>query len=412
MRTFGYKYDPWHRKNKAWNHRVPLRYQRYMDNIDKDKIVEHYSRDDIDQINPREGQRTYKDAQQYMGRKNFLLPTLTDQDLEINHIFQKEQDRQRAIIARINKIRVIIDSVPGKGTELIMNQDLSTPYDCTRHIHELLSSRTVVAELLPLEADQPASDESKKTDEVEVVEEGGKKDNQLVLSEQQTTTRPVYWDMHRPLESDCRLRFKHFTDKDIGEVNKIYWRSCSFILGMAVRLAFKDDIKVLLHSWPKPNIKNGSFVYDVALSLQEKWTPDEQELRAFTKTMWEIKQASLPFDRLRVNKDIALQLFSGNPFKLAQIDSILENESSQGKVTVYRCGGLVDMSVGPMISNTSQIGRISLAAVHPFESESDQFKGVFYRFQGCSLPQQLPVSSYLYQNILLNQAKKLNKAAL
>jgi large subunit ribosomal protein L39 len=379
-----------------------------MNKIDPEAIVAHYSRDDIDKINPREGERTYKDAQLTMGRKNFLLPNLTDHDLELNHIFQQELDRQRAMIARINKIRVVIDSKPGEGTELNMNKNLSTPFDCARHIHDLVSSRSVVAEVLPLEANV-----------FSLQQESNVKDSASSLNEQDSTSgqttnniKSVYWDMHRPLTESCRLRFRHFTDEDLSEVNKIYWRSCSYVLGMAIRLAFKENIKVLLHSWPKPNIKSGSFVYDVALNLSEKWMPSEQELRAFTKVMWDIKAASLPFERLQVDRDVARKLFAANPFKLAQIDSILENESSQDKVTVYRCGGLLDISIGPMISNTSQIGRISLAAVHPFESDSGQYKGVFYRFQGVSLPQQLPISSYIYQNILINQAKKLNRASL
>uniref|UniRef100_A0A6G1SCR0 39S ribosomal protein L39, mitochondrial n=1 Tax=Aceria tosichella TaxID=561515 RepID=A0A6G1SCR0_9ACAR len=405
MRTFGY------RMKKVYNHRVPIKYQRFMDHINPDDIVAHYSRDDIDKIDPRKGERTYKDAQQTMGRKNFLLPNLSDQDLELNHIFQQELDRQRAMVARISKIRVVIDSKPGDGTELNMNKDLSTPFDCARHIHDLLTSRSVVAEISPLETNtnllQAHSDDKDEPNKMN--EQSGEH------SAEQTNNnhiRPIYWDMHRPLSESCRLKFRHFTDTNLSEVNKIYWRSCSYVLGMAIRLAFKDDIKVLLHSWPKPNVKSGSFVYDVALNLSEKWVPAEQELRAFTKVMWDIKAAALPFERIEVSRDVAKRLFATNPFKLAQIDSILTNESSHNKVTVYRCGGLLDISIGPMISNTSQIGRISLAAVHPFESDSDEFKGVFYRFQGVSLPQQLPVSSYIYQNILINQAKRLNKASL
>lgn len=404
MRTFALMM-----KGKKYNHRIPFKYHRFMDNIDIEQIVSHYSRDDIDKINPREGERTYKDAQQTIGRKNFLLPNLSEQDLEINDLFQKELDRQRAIIARINKIRVVIDSVPGKDTELLMNKDLSSPFDCARHIHELLTTRSVVAEILPLDSHTTRSLATQEEQDSCVEQE--KNQDQLILKEVDKP-KPIYWDMHRPLENDCKIKFRHFTDKDVGEVNKIFWRSCSFVLGMAVRLAFKDEIKVLLHSWPKPNVRSGSFVYDVALNLNDKWQPGEQELRAFTKVMWEIRNAALPFERLRVSRDVAQKFFSTNPFKLTQIDSILENESSQGKVTVYRCGGLLDISIGPMISNTSQIGRISLAAVHPFETSSQMYNGVFYRFQGVSLPQQLPISSFLYQNVLLNHAKKLNKSSL
>lgn len=413
MRTFGL------RMKKYYNRRVPIQYKKFAKTINPDELVEYYSRDDIDSINRREGQRTFRDAQLTMGRKNFLLPNLSDQDLELNDIFQKEKDRQRAIVARVDKIRVLVDSNPGKDTELIMNREISTPYDCARHIHEMLTTRSVVAEILPLQSDHSESTPPTHEGNSDRLSSGDEHSASSSSTEVATTSKKVtqtkYWDMHRPLEEECRIRFRHFTDSDLSEINKIYWRSCSFIMGMAIRLAFKDNVKVLLHSWPRPNIKSGSFVYDVALSLSEKWVPDEQELRAFTKVMWDIKKAALPFDRLQVDREVARKLFAHNPFKLAQIDSIVQQETpsqTNNKVTIYRCGGLLDISVGPMISNTSQIGRISLAAVHPFESESDRLKGVFYRFQGVSLPQQLPVSSFLYQNIIMNRAKELNRIAL
>lgn len=410
MKTFGFKT----KFKRAYNHRIPIQYQRFQDNINPDEIIAHYSRDDIDRINPRAGIRTYKDALETIGRKNYLLPNLSPRDLELNELFQQELDRQRGLIARVNKIRVVVDSVPGQGTELFMNQGVSTPYDCARHIHDLLTTRSVVAELSPLDPSPSETPEEMKLSEEERLKTIGKTTNEVEDVKLLTTTkpvRPIYWDMHRPLEDGCRIKFRHFTEKDVNEVNKVYWRSCSFVLGMAIRLAFKDEIKVLLHSWPKPDIRSGSFVYDAALNLSQTWSPSEQELRAFTKVMWTIKSAALPFERLQVNREVARELFSSNPFKLAQTDSILEN-SSNGKVTVYRCGGLLDLSIGPMISNTSQIGRITLVSVHPFESQSVDNKGIFYRFQGVSLPQQLPMSSYLYQNVIINNAKKLNRASL
>lgn len=414
MRTFGWRMHPFrptyhHKpKPKLWNHRVPIQYKKFMQHLDPEEVVAHYSRDDITQLDPRAGRRTYKDAQQSMGRKVFLLKDLSDQELELNNIFQKELERQRAMTARIEKIRVLIDSQPGRDTELIMNKNLSTPFDCAKHIHELLTTRSVVAEVESLEADEQLITEGQDTRQIS----DGTNDNDAAIASRTTDVRRTssYWDLHKPLISDCRLKFRHFTDQNLNEINRIYWRSCSLVLGMAIRHAFKDDIKVLLHSWPKPNLKSGSFVYDTAINLKETWEPTEQELRAFTKLMWEIKSQEFPFERLQVNREMAQQLFKYNPFKLVQIDSMLQNESSQGKVTVYRCGGLMDLSVGPMISNTSQIGRISLASVHPFPSKSGE--GTFYRFQGVSVPQQLPLSSYLYQHIILEQAKQLNTLAM
>lgn len=424
MKTFGL-----HNRGKIYNHRKPLKYQKYQHELDPEQIVAHYSREDIDKLDRYADVRNLKDAQTNMGQRDFLLPGLRPHDLEINELFLKERDRQRAMIARIDKIRVVVDSVPGKDTELMMNHKISTPFDCARHIHDIVTTQSVVAQISPLDF-EPIDSELFKTyvSAVKKVDEHEQKspisidqtqdeleDSENLPAENQNTSphpepKSVYWDMHRPLESSCRIRFRHFSEKDVKEVNKIYWRSCSFVLGMAVRLAFKDEVKVLLHSWPRPKIESGSFVYDVAINLNSRWQPSEKELMAFTKIMWQIKEASLPFERLEVDSETAKRMFPRNPFKLSQIDSIAE--SGQGKVTVYRCGGLIDISVGPMISNTHQIGRISLAAVHPYDSQSDQQKDIFYRFQGVSLPHQLPLSSYLYQNVLLNNARKLNKASL
>lgn len=364
-------------RGKMFNHRKPLQFKKFKPNLDPEKIVELYSREDVDDLDPKFKKRSFKDAQKGLGRTTYLLENLSNDDLKKNQVFQQELERQRSLIARVEKIKVIVDTKPYVGTELIMNKHLSTPFDCARHLHEYMTQRSVVAEVSSLD----------KTD---------------------NSQGPLYWDMHRPLVESCSLKLRHFVENNVNEVNRIYWRSCSMMLGMAMRVAFKDKIKVLLHSWPKPDIKSGSFVYDVALNFTKKWNPSDAELRSFTKVLWKIKDEALPFERLLVNVEVAKQLFSDNPFKLSCIDDMADN----GKVAVYRCGGLLDLSIGPMIANTGQIGRISLASVHSFASPSKGEDNVFYRFQGVSVPQQLPISSFVYQNLIVDRARELNKVAL
>lgn len=64
-----------------------------------------------------------------------------------------------------------------------------------------------------------------------------------------------YWDMHRPLDADCELQLLHFQDEYPAQVNKAYWRTCSFMLGSVLSNAFKENIEIILHSFPKPNGK-------------------------------------------------------------------------------------------------------------------------------------------------------------
>lgn len=62
------------------------------------------------------------------------------------------------------------------------------------------------------------------------------------------------WDMHRPLEEDCELRFMHAQYlPDPYHFNRAYWRSCSFILGAVITKAFKKKHQPILHSFPLPN---------------------------------------------------------------------------------------------------------------------------------------------------------------
>lgn len=368
------------RRGPFHNHRVPLEYKHFQKRINPAEIVQRYSEIEDEAI---------------VDNKTFMqtLPNMTADDIKRNQIFQDEMDRQRSYFARLEKIKIVVDSEPGKNKILMMNKNLSTPLDCARHINELLVSRTAVAELLPLE--EQTEDSESQTEKV--------------------NNRSIYWDMHRPLTGSHRIRFRHFVEDDVEEVNKAYWRSCSFLLGVAIRRAFKDGVKVMLHSWPRPDIRSGSFVYDVAMNLDKIWKPSDQELRAFSKLLWDICEGCHKFERLTTSPETAMLMFQDNNFKLQQIQDIsAKNEQKHGskKIDLYRCAGYIDISVGPMISHTGLVGRISLASIHQLDhhigvGEPDA-TGMFYRYQGVSIPSELRLNSFVYQNILLNKAKKLN----
>lgn len=69
------------------------------------------------------------------------------------------------------------------------------------------------------------------------------------------------WDMHRPIPTDCTLKLltmKPDNQQHASLVNKTFWRSCSFLLGNIIENAFKDDIEVILHSFPPANGKYNS----------------------------------------------------------------------------------------------------------------------------------------------------------
>lgn len=61
------------------------------------------------------------------------------------------------------------------------------------------------------------------------------------------------WHMHRPIPDSCKLELLHYLIENPLLVNKTFWRSCSFLLGAVLTNAFKDSVKLHLHSFPSPN---------------------------------------------------------------------------------------------------------------------------------------------------------------
>ncbi|CAG2167958.1 unnamed protein product, partial [Oppiella nova] len=233
-----------------------------------------------------------------------------------NKLFDWEKKRQSEAVTRMEKISVSVVNPFGNDDhqtiDLLMNRFISTPHHCSQHIHQLISDRSVVALIddknfwdihRPLVSDcslrfkhfkEPnphfvnktfwRNNETKemdaneaKNDELLYDPKSDEMDQKWVDTHRATTSGRVlisdrsvvaliddknFWDIHRPLVSDCRLRFKHFKEPNPHFVNKTFWRSCSLMMGSVIEKAFKDNIEVNLHSWPKPDINSGSFVYD------------------------------------------------------------------------------------------------------------------------------------------------------
>ncbi|VVC39856.1 Beta-grasp domain,Threonyl/alanyl tRNA synthetase, class II-like, putative editing domain,TGS [Cinara cedri] len=283
-----------------------------------------------------------------------------------NNLFDKEQKRQREAVGRIEKITVNYNGPP-ENVVLSMNKGISTPYHCAKHISEMLIKRSGLALI----------------DGIHL------------------------WDMHRPLESDCEINFMHAQYlPDPYHFNRAYWRSCSLILGAVITKAFREDILPTLHSFPSPNVKSGSFVYDVELSNLPEWSPSDNELRILSANMVKLAQKSYQFDRLPVSEELALDIFQDNKFKKEQIPNIVQ-QSVDKKVILYRIGDHIDISRGPMLGNTDLLGRCTIAAVHRLETKD----GNLYRFQGVSLPKNIMLNHFAY-SILEQRAKKINAARL
>ncbi|XP_037024114.1 39S ribosomal protein L39, mitochondrial [Bradysia coprophila] len=281
-----------------------------------------------------------------------------------SELFSLEQHRQKENVGRIEKIEIRYLGQPS-DTTLIMNKGLSTPFNCAQHLGEMHCNRSALA-----------------------------------LIDSHTP-----WDMHRPLQDSCTLQLLNFMISDPQLVNRVFWRSCSFMLGAVLQGCFKDEAHLHLHSFPSPNVKTGSFVHDIFIK-EPSWVPNRDELRTIAAEMRKLAAKNLKIERLDVNIDLALEMFKDNPFKNEQLPSI--SSTSSGTVTIYRVGDHVDISRGPMIGSTGLLGKCSITSVHRIASESD---GALYRVQGVALPIGFHVNHFAY-GILEDRSRKLNPARL
>ncbi|XP_049880150.1 39S ribosomal protein L39, mitochondrial [Pectinophora gossypiella] len=285
-----------------------------------------------------------------------------------DHLFTLEKKRQVEKVGRVEKIEVRYKGVPNDCT-LVMNKNISTPYDCAKHLSEWHTESSALA---------------------------------LVDGH-------VHWDMHRPLSENCILELQTYTVAEPQQVNKAFWRTCSMMLGAVVSSAFKDNVPVKLHSFPGPDIRSGSFIYDVDLPTLPDWQPTQQEIHTLGAEFVKLVRQNLLVERLDVGEELAKEMFVENEHKVGQIPSIARgNANAPGKVTMYRIGKHVDISKGPMISCTGQVGRVTVAAVHALSGAPGQLRRL-HRFQGLALPAGVVLNHFAYQ-ILTDRAKKLNPA--
>ncbi|KAF4532574.1 hypothetical protein B566_EDAN008499 [Ephemera danica] len=267
--------------------------------------------------------------------KDVPISIAKQSELRRNELFSKELTKQRNNIGRIEKIEVQYKGVPEDMT-LIMNKHISTPFDCTRHMGEMLNKRSALARV----------------------------NGQL-------------WDLHRPLEEDCELELLHMKDSDPFHANKAFWRS----------------------------LRSGSFVYDVDVDLME-WNPTADELRILSGYFSNLVHEELKFERLVVDATLAEEMFADNPHKVQQIPQIASQLADDNKIVLYRMGTHIDISRGPLIADTSLVGRCTVTAVHKVETD----KGHLFRFQGVALPKGILLNHFAY-GILEDRARKLNSFA-
>ena len=183
----------------------------------------------------------------------------------------------------------------------------------------------------------------------------------------------ILWDLNRPLEKDSSVEFVSFEDHEgqqvfSGTLQLTCW-------GEAVERLYGG------HLCYGPPIESG-YYYDVYLGEgspavgvkengEEKTEPvvvQSHHYSSIEKVMKNISNEKQPFERLELSKEQLLQMFAYNKFKVR----ILNEKVTQDRTTVYKCGTLIDLCLGPHVRNTGclksfKVTKVSCIPLLPFK---------------------------------------------
>ncbi|KAJ1675093.1 hypothetical protein EV182_001951 [Spiromyces aspiralis] len=202
----------------------------------------------------------------------------------------------------------------------------------------------------------------------------------------------IPWDMTRALERSARLEFISYDDNDNGSdwAKHVFWHSSAHVIGAALESVYGDNL--LLSDGPA--LKDGGFFYEFLLWKSEYSMRDELQasmalphtvrtdrllsqperiqfvsegdIPRIKKTIDVIISKKYAFERIEVDLTTAKDMFRDNPFKLHFLDRASQQaEAAPGdrRVTLYRCGDMVDLCRGPHVVHTAQLRAFRISKV-------------------------------------------------
>ncbi|HZJ02339.1 MAG TPA: threonine--tRNA ligase, partial [Thermoleophilia bacterium] len=135
-----------------------------------------------------------------------------------------------------------------------------------------------------------------------------------------------------------------------------------------------------------PAIKDGfyyDFEFDEPLS--------EEELSDFEREMERSIQAKKPFERTEVDKQEALELFAGQPYKLELIRDLPEDET----ISIYRHGDFVDLCRGPHVPDTGRLKAVKVLSTAGAYWRGSADNTMLTRVYATAFPSKKELDEYL-----------------
>ncbi|EJC99577.1 threonyl-tRNA synthetase [Fomitiporia mediterranea MF3/22] len=195
------------------------------------------------------------------------------------------------------------------------------------------------------------------------------------------------WDLERPLEKSCKLELLDFESRDGKQV---FWHSSAHVLGESAERHYG------CHLCMGPPTDDG-FFYEMANTGRPVVASDYPVLEKLAENVMKDRQK---FERLVVSKEKLLEMFHYNKYKKYFIETKVPDGTS---TTIYRCGPMIDLCVGPHIPHTGRIKAFMLTKNSSSFFLGDANNDSLQRLYGISFPDKKQLSEY---KVFLAEAAK------
>ncbi|KAK6015337.1 hypothetical protein OSTOST_19238 [Ostertagia ostertagi] len=219
-----------------------------------------------------------------------------------SELFDDVQNRVSQHGRTIAKILITFQDKDGTKKEFLMNKNLSTPYDCTKHVNMLLAKRSALAIIT-----YPNKD-------------------------------PQLESMNEPFRDECQFELADYQTEQYAEaVNQTYWRSCCVVLAAGLKKGLKDNVVISkLHA----EVPQSFFAVDIENLRSQLSLDDLKDLAAFVRA--DFIDKGILFETVTLPQEMAPDYGFDSGMRLC------------------RLGDFVTRVDGPVISRTDQIGRFAI----------------------------------------------------
>ncbi|KAF9256032.1 threonyl-tRNA synthetase [Marasmius fiardii PR-910] len=186
------------------------------------------------------------------------------------------------------------------------------------------------------------------------------------------------WDLERPLEASCKLELLDF---EHPEGKRVFWHSSAHVLGEAAERHYG------CHLCLGPPTDDG-FFYEMGIQERPVVESDYPSLEKLSEMAVKDKQK---FERLVVSKENLLKMFGYNKYKKYLIETKVPDGTS---TTVYRCGPMIDLCVGPHIPHTGKIKAFMITKNSASYFLGDAKNDSLQRIYGISFPDKKMMTAH------------------